>query len=229
MTRAPRRHDPEKTRHRLLAAAEKDFAANGFAGARTGRIARTAGVNQRMLYHYFGSKEGIWEAVYRELTEWLQARLLDELRASSSKGSLDTFGHMIRIYFDLIASRPTASRIFMYETLRGLKAFLKVSRSIGEPAAPMIAALSDAMQSDGEPAQVRGVQEALDAFALGTLLSTVYPLMRGRYAPYLESIGIPRAQHDKFARESLIDILTFGIAASELTRQRSSSRSRGLS
>ncbi len=197
-------------------AAEKDFAANGFAGARTGHIARAAGVNQRMLYHYFGSKEGIWEAVYRELTEWLQARLLDELKASSSKGPLDAFAHMIRTYFDLIASRPTVSRILMYETLRGLKTFHKVSGSNGELAAPLLAALSATMHSDGELAQVRGVPEALNAFALGTLVANVYPLMRDRYAPYFESIGIPRAEHDMFAREALIDILTFGLAASEV-------------
>lgn len=214
MTPATRPRDPEKTRRRLLLAAEKDFAANGFAGARTGRIARAAGVNQRMLYHYFGSKEGIWEAVYRELTDWLQSRLLEELKSHPLAGPLDTFAHAIRTYFDLVASRPTVSRILMYETLRGLKTFRKVSSSIGEPAAPLHAALSAAMHADRAPTtQVRGLNEAINAFAVGTLFANVYPLMRDRYAPYLESIGIPRTERDNFAREALIDLLTLGIAA----------------
>lgn len=221
MTPAARSRDPERTRRRLLLAAEKDFAANGFAGARTGRIARAAGVNQRMLYHYFGSKEGIWEAVYRELTEWLQSRLLQELDSRSSEGPVATFGQMIRTYFDLIASRPTVSCILMYETLRGLKTFRKVSSSIGEPAAPMLAALSAAIQGGG-PAQVRGVQEALLAFAVGAQFANVYPLLRGRYAPYLESIGIPRAEQDSIMREALVDVLTFGLATPEVKQSRSS-------
>jgi AcrR family transcriptional regulator len=217
---ATRPRDPERTRLRLLLAAEKDFAANGFAGARTGRIARAAGVNQRMLYHYFGSKEGIWEAVYRELTEWLQSRLLEDLKSRPPAGPLDTFAQAIRTYFDLIASRPAVSRILMYETLRGLKTFLKVNSSTGEPAAPLLAALSAAMHGDREPTQVRGFHEALNAFAVGTLFANVYPLMRDRYAPYLESIGIPRAEQDGFAREALIDVLTFGIAARKVKEER---------
>jgi AcrR family transcriptional regulator len=215
-----RRHDPEKTRRRLLTAAEKDFAANGFAGARTSRIAKAAGVNQRMLYHYFGSKEGIWEAVYRELTEWLQSRLLEELKSRPSEGPLDTFAQVIRTYFDLIASRPAVSRILMYETLRGLKTFHKVSSRIGEPSAPMLAELTAAMQGDHETTQVRGFHEALNAFAVGTLFANVYPLMRDRYAPYLKSIGIPRAEQASVMREALIDVLTFGIAAREVNEDR---------
>jgi len=215
---AVRVRDPEGTRRRLLQAAEKDFAANGFAGARTGRIARAAGVNQRMLYHYFGSKEGIWEAVYRELTQWLLSRLLEELKSRPTQEPLETFAHTLRTYFDLVASRPGMSRIFMYETLRGLKTFLEVSRSVGEPAAPLVAALGEAMQRGQESGQVRSIQEALNAFALGALFINTYPLMRGRYAPSLQALGVPPEDQDCYVREALIKILTFGIAGSGAKR-----------
>jgi len=61
---APER-DPELTRGRILAAALKEFAARGFAGARVNAIARRAAVNKRMLYHYFGDKEKLFRAVLR--------------------------------------------------------------------------------------------------------------------------------------------------------------------
>ena len=51
--------DPDRTRGRILAAAIAEFAANGLAGARVDAIARRAGSNKRMLYHYFGDKEGL--------------------------------------------------------------------------------------------------------------------------------------------------------------------------
>ena len=57
--------DPERTRRRILDAALKEFSARGFAGARVGSIARRAQVNKRMLYHYFGDKEGLFRAVLR--------------------------------------------------------------------------------------------------------------------------------------------------------------------
>jgi len=51
------------SRERLLVAAEEVFAEHGFDGARVEQIAARAGVNIRMLYHHFGSKEGLFEAV----------------------------------------------------------------------------------------------------------------------------------------------------------------------
>jgi TetR/AcrR family transcriptional regulator len=62
--------DPERTRRRVLAAAVAEFAARGFAGARVDAIARRAGTNKRMLYHYFGNKERLFRAVLRwKITE----------------------------------------------------------------------------------------------------------------------------------------------------------------
>ena len=57
--------DPERTRKRILSAALKEFAARGFAGARVDAIARRAAVNKRMLYHYFGNKERLFQQVLR--------------------------------------------------------------------------------------------------------------------------------------------------------------------
>ncbi len=55
--------DAQKTRASILAAAAVEFAALGPAGARIDAIAATARVNKRMLYHYFGSKGGLYRAV----------------------------------------------------------------------------------------------------------------------------------------------------------------------
>jgi AcrR family transcriptional regulator len=58
--------NPEKTAGSILAAALKEFADHGFAGARVDAIARRAGINKRMLYHYFGDKEALFRAVLRK-------------------------------------------------------------------------------------------------------------------------------------------------------------------
>lgn len=55
--------DPDRTRRRILAAAIDEFASNGYAGARIDRIAARAEVNKRMIYHHFGGKRVVFEAV----------------------------------------------------------------------------------------------------------------------------------------------------------------------
>ena len=47
----------------ILAAAEREFAEAGYAGARIDRIAAQAGVNKQLLFHYFDSKSGLFSAV----------------------------------------------------------------------------------------------------------------------------------------------------------------------
>jgi AcrR family transcriptional regulator len=59
----PVRRDPDASQRRILSAATKVFAAQGLDGARVDEIADQAGINKRMLYHYFGSKDDLFGAV----------------------------------------------------------------------------------------------------------------------------------------------------------------------
>src|SRR5882724_3884144 len=61
----PGARNPQQTQQRILEAALQEFSAKGFAGARVDGIARRAGINKRMLYHYFGDKEGLFQEVVR--------------------------------------------------------------------------------------------------------------------------------------------------------------------
>jgi AcrR family transcriptional regulator len=68
------RRDPDGARRRILAAATNDFSARGFAGARIAEIAERAGVNKRMLYHYFGDKDALFLAVLENAYRAIRAR-----------------------------------------------------------------------------------------------------------------------------------------------------------
>jgi AcrR family transcriptional regulator len=59
----PQQRDLNRTRERIMVAAQKEFAARGFAGARTDAIACRARVNERMIFYCFDSKEGLYRAV----------------------------------------------------------------------------------------------------------------------------------------------------------------------
>src|SRR5207244_277706 len=55
--------DADRTRAAILDAATTEFARHGLGGARVDRISAAAGANKRMLYYYFGDKEGLFLAV----------------------------------------------------------------------------------------------------------------------------------------------------------------------
>lgn len=55
--------DAERTRREILDVATREFADQGFAGARVDEIAARTRTTKRMLYYYFGSKERLFVAV----------------------------------------------------------------------------------------------------------------------------------------------------------------------
>jgi AcrR family transcriptional regulator len=66
----------------ILQAAVRVFAAQGYEATRVGDIATEAGVAYGLVYHYFGSKEAVLEAVFREA--W--GRLLAALAVAEETG-----------------------------------------------------------------------------------------------------------------------------------------------
>jgi AcrR family transcriptional regulator len=61
--------DSAATRRRLLQAARDEFTARGVAGARVDRVAAAANANKAQIYHYFGDKDGLFDAVLESFTE----------------------------------------------------------------------------------------------------------------------------------------------------------------
>ena len=68
-----RKRDPEGTRRDILEVATHEFAAEGFAGARVDKIAEDTATTKRMIYYYFGSKEGLYLAVLEGAYERVRA------------------------------------------------------------------------------------------------------------------------------------------------------------
>lgn len=75
---ATRVQDPDGTRRNILEIASKEFALNGLSGARIDEIAAQTRFSKRMIYYYFGDKEGLYlhalENAYRQVREG-EARL----------------------------------------------------------------------------------------------------------------------------------------------------------
>ncbi len=67
MTLKKSEEPPKDAKKRLLEAAAKTFATHGFEGASTRMLAKEASVNISAIPYYFGSKEGLYEALIRHI------------------------------------------------------------------------------------------------------------------------------------------------------------------
>jgi len=63
MTKVTR--NPQETQQKILESALQEFTQHGYHGARIDRIVKNAGVNKRMVYHYFNDKDGLFTAVMK--------------------------------------------------------------------------------------------------------------------------------------------------------------------
>jgi AcrR family transcriptional regulator len=102
------------TRAALLATARKLFGAEGYHATGTSEVVSRSGVTRGALYHHFTSKEGLFEAVYREVARDLGAEAQDATRALSGQ----TWARMlasIRAYLAIVAARPDIQRILLID------------------------------------------------------------------------------------------------------------------
>ena len=140
-TARPSRRNPEASRRRILAAATETFAALGLDGARVDDIAERAGINKRMLYHYFGNKDDLFGAVLDALYEQIcrESSALD-LETGSPRQAVD---RLVEFVIDFYLGNPKAITLLNAENLH-LGRHLKKSeliRSIHLPFEEMLDAL----------------------------------------------------------------------------------------
>ena len=107
--------DADATRADILAVAIEEFSAKGLAGARVDEIAERIHTVKRMIYYYFGSKEGLYRAVLEHA--------YDHIRTIESDLDLDSLGpdaalrHLVKVTFDYHNRHPEFVRLVMNENI----------------------------------------------------------------------------------------------------------------
>ena len=139
---AKRRPDPERTRQAILAAARDEFAAHGLSGARVDAIAARTNTVKRMIYYYFGSKEGLYLAV-------LEAAYAGIRRAEQGLGlerlpPLEAIRQLIEFTFDYEEAHPEFIRLVSIENIHDGK-HIAASQTIQAVNRPVIATLAQVL------------------------------------------------------------------------------------
>ena len=166
-----RRRDPEGTRRAILDAALAEFSDNGLSGARVDAIAGRAGTNVRMIYYYFGSKEGLYRAVlegsYADMRAAEGSLGLDDLQPTEALAAL------CRFVFDYHAAHPHFSRLVSIENIHRAG---HLQRCAGFQALnqPILQALDRILRRGRTAGVFQAEADALDVH----MLMTAFPFFR---------------------------------------------------
>jgi AcrR family transcriptional regulator len=127
-----RKRNPEASREAILAAAEKMFINKGFDGATLGEIAKSAGVHQSLIHHYFGAKLELYLEVMRRYLVNFGTGIRDYL--PEVRGGQDFFREGVRAYFRFLEENPDSVRMGSWFNLFFQKnPLLFRDQSVGSP------------------------------------------------------------------------------------------------
>jgi len=138
--RRQRVNDPEGTKRNIIEIATEEFAGKGFGGARVDDIAARTKTSKRMIYYYFGGKEGVYiavlEAAYRSIRTVEASLDLEHQEADQALRALISFT------FDYQNAHPEFVRLVMNENILN-GAYVSRSKAIQRLNVTVIDALRD--------------------------------------------------------------------------------------
>jgi AcrR family transcriptional regulator len=126
-TRRRRTNDPAGTRRNIVEEATREFARKGYGGARVDAIAARTRTSKRMIYYYFGSKEGLYIAVLEEV--YGSIRRTEATLDLDHQPPREALARLVGFTFDYYNDHPEFVRLVMNENIMDA-VHMKRSRAI---------------------------------------------------------------------------------------------------
>ena len=122
----PRKYDAEKTRRDILATATREFAKNGYNGARIDAIAARTATTKRMIYYYFGGKEQLYIAVLEQ--EYAKIRAAEAALELDRLPPAQAIRRLTEFTFDYDHGHPDFVRLVAIENIHHARHLAKSSK-----------------------------------------------------------------------------------------------------
>ncbi|MFN3400868.1 MAG: TetR/AcrR family transcriptional regulator, partial [Ferrovibrio sp.] len=168
---AAKPRQPDVTRRNILDAALVEFAAKGLAGARVDEIAARSGSNKRMIYEYFGNKEGLWltvlENAYARMRE--EEHAIDVARMKPEEG----MRYLMEFNFKFCSRNPEFIALLNAENLHKAS-YLKDSKKIRELYTPLLVVITDLLQRGQKSGVFRKNVDPVDLYTTIAALGFFY-------------------------------------------------------
>ena len=138
-----RKPDAQRTRDDILAVARAEFVEHGLSGARVDAIAERTRTTKRMIYYYFGSKEGLYSAVLEQA--YADIRTTETMLVLQDMAPMTALRRLIAFTFDYEDSHPDFVRLIAIENIHQAQ-YLKLLPTIQRVNADVIATLDSILR-----------------------------------------------------------------------------------
>jgi AcrR family transcriptional regulator len=155
----PAKRDPEGVRRDILFVAMEEFSQNGLSGARIDEIAARTRTSKRMIYYYFGDKEGLYQNVLEQA--------YGKVRGGESELELEGLDpvaalvKLCRFTFDHHSRNPAFIRMVMIENIHHGR-HMQHSSTIRDLNRPAIHALENVLKRGQDSGVFRPDIDALE-------------------------------------------------------------------
>ena len=212
MQRGRKKVEDPATARRILAAAERHFAAEGIAGARTDEIAAAAHANKAMLYYYFGDKRHLHRAVLENL--FRQLRKVVFAPAGPGATPRGRLLQWLNGYFDFLATHPNYPRLVQRESMNATPQFQWIVKEYFRPFHQHITRIVEEGVAAGQFRKVDAAQTVFTLLGMTVFYFTAAPAISKLVGRDLLS---PQALETR--RRALLDFLEHGLMRKEARPQ----------
>ena len=167
----PRPRDADRSQQAILDAARDEFAQRGLGGARMDSIAERAGINKRLIYYYFGSKDDLFLAVLEDT--YLHIRGAEEQLHLSDLPPAEAVRRLTVFTWNYYLDNPQFLTLLNSENLHRAS-HLERSPRIRELNSPLIRTLGEILEHGRVEGVFRGGVDAVQLYISIAGLSYFY-------------------------------------------------------
>jgi len=189
---------------RIIAAAREEFSRRGFDGARVDQIARKAGVNKQLLFYYFHSKRGLFNAVLARGAAQLEQALagLPLVGNPPEPDPLSRIRTALEAQFDFLAEHPELVALLT-----------QAGRSDARPFAPAIKRLVVLLAEGQGRGHVRDDLDPHLAAAQALVLMVAYLGLESLIAMSAPPLGADEPALRERWKEAAVKLVLDGVSA----------------
>lgn len=157
--RAVRTINPEANQRNILEVATQEFAEHGLSGARIDEIAAKTDCSKRLIYYYFGDKDGLYLAVLENV--YRRVRSVEAEMAFDQWSPTEAMRQMVGFRFDHHFQNRDFVRLVMIENIHNAR-FLERSKTIHDLSAKAVERVDAIYQRGVAAGEFRAGLQALD-------------------------------------------------------------------
>ena len=203
---AARTNDPARTMSDIIAVATDEFADKGLSGARIDEIAALTQASKRMIYYYYGSKEGLYLAVLEDA--YARARSAESGLHLDDVEPVEALKKLVSFSIDYKLAHPEFVRLVMTENIHSAE-YLKLSKTAAHMNTPAIDLLKRIYDRGVASGDFRSGIEAFDLHMMISALSLYYVSNRPTIEVIFKRDITDKREIDRLRRNSIDMLLRF--------------------